>query len=173
MSLEERERRASAAEEADGAGRGGRSRAARRASSNLEFTRVISPIDGRVGRAIVTEGNLVSSGPGEATLLTTVVSLDPIYAAFDADEQTFLRYGDLARAGKRASARQSGVPIRMALAGDSDYPRRASCTSSTTRSIRRPARSAAAPSSTTPTGASRRACSCGCGWSAAAPTRAC
>ena len=46
-----------------------------------------APISGRVGRAIVTEGNLVSSGPGEATLLTTVVSLDPIYAHFDADEQ--------------------------------------------------------------------------------------
>jgi multidrug efflux system membrane fusion protein len=76
-----------------------------------------------VGRAIVTQGNLVSAGPGEATLLTTVVSLDPIYASFDADEQTFLRYGDLARAGKRASARQSGVPIRMALASDQDYPR--------------------------------------------------
>ena len=87
-------------------------------SSNLEFTRVTAPIAGRVGRAIVTEGNLVSSGPGEATLLTTVVSLDPIYASFDADEQTFLRYGDLARAGKRASARQAGLPIRMALASD-------------------------------------------------------
>ena len=60
---------------------------------------VTAPISGRVGRAIVTEGNLVSTGPGEATLLTTVVSLDPIYASFDADEQTFLRYGDLARAG--------------------------------------------------------------------------
>ena len=74
MSLEERERRSSAAAEASaqveavGA-------AMRAAALDLEFTRVISPIDGRVGRAIVTEGNLVSSGPGEATLLTTVVSL--------------------------------------------------------------------------------------------------
>ncbi len=49
----------------------------------------------------------MSSGPGEATLLTTVVSLDPIYASFDADEQTFLRYADLARADRRAGSRQS------------------------------------------------------------------
>ena len=66
--------------------------ALRAAELNLEFTQVTSPIDGRVGRAIVTEGNLVSSGPGEATLLTTVVSLDPVYAYFDADEQIFLRH---------------------------------------------------------------------------------
>ena len=51
------------------------------------------------------------------------MSLDPIYASFDADEQTFLRYGDLARAGKRASARQAGLPIRMALASDETFPR--------------------------------------------------
>lgn len=95
----------------------------RAAELNLEFTRVTAPISGRVGRAIVTEGNLVSTGPGEATLLTTVVSLDPIYASFDADEQTFLRYGELARAGKRASARQAGLPIQMALAGDDAFPR--------------------------------------------------
>ena len=65
-----------------------------------------APIAGRVGRAIVTEGNLVSTGPGEATLLTTVVSLDPIYALFDADEQTLPAYGERASAGRRASARQ-------------------------------------------------------------------
>jgi RND family efflux transporter MFP subunit len=97
--------------------------ALRAAELNLEFTRVTAPIAGRVGRAIVTEGNLVSSGPGDGTLLTTVVSLDPIYASFDADEEVFLRYGNLARAGKRASARQAGLTIRMALAGDQEFPR--------------------------------------------------
>jgi RND family efflux transporter MFP subunit len=84
---------------------------------------VIAPIDGRAGRAIVTEGNLVSSGPGEATLLTTVVSLDPIYASFDSDEQTYLRHAGLTREGKRANARQSGMRIRMALAGEESFPR--------------------------------------------------
>ena len=97
--------------------------ALRAAELNLEFTRVTSPITGRVGRAFVTAGNLVSSGPGDATLLTTVVSVDPIYASFEADEQTFLRYTELARQGKRASARQTGLPIRMALASDDGFPR--------------------------------------------------
>ena len=123
MSPEEIDRRAAFAEESEAQVRAVQA-ALRAAALNLEFTRVTSPIDGRVGRAIVTAGNLVSTGPGEATLLTTVVSLDPIYAAFDADEQTFQRYVDLARQGKRASARQIGLPIQMALPGDDDFTHR-------------------------------------------------
>ncbi|HEX6158978.1 MAG TPA: efflux RND transporter periplasmic adaptor subunit, partial [Thermoanaerobaculia bacterium] len=92
MSAEERERRDSFARES-AANVAAVQAALRAAELNLEFTRVTAPIDGRVGRAIVTEGNLVSTGPGEATLLTTVVSVDPVYATFEADEQTFLRYG--------------------------------------------------------------------------------
>ena len=88
---------------------------------NLEFTRVTAPITGRIGRAIVTEGNLVSSGPGEATLLTTLVSLDPIYATFDADEQTFLRFAGVT--GGAGAARQAPMPIRMSLATERDFPR--------------------------------------------------
>jgi membrane fusion protein, multidrug efflux system len=122
MSKEESDRRASFAAEAS-AQVDAVAAALRAAELNLEFTRVTAPIAGRVGRAIATEGNLVSSGPGEATLMTTVVSLDPIYAVFDLDEQTFLRYGNLASAGKRASARQTGLPIQMALAGDTQFPR--------------------------------------------------
>ena len=89
--------------------------ALRAAELNLEFTRVTSPIDGRVGRAIVTQGNLVSSGPGEATLLTTVVSLDPIYASFDADEQTFLQYAAMASQGRWGEG-PGGASDPMALA---------------------------------------------------------
>jgi RND family efflux transporter MFP subunit len=122
MSHEEQERRAAFAQES-AAQVSAVEAALRAAELNLEFTRVTSPIAGRVGRAIVTQGNLVSSGPGEATLLTTVVSLDPIYASFDADEQTLLRYQSLAREGKRASARENGLPIRLALASDADFPR--------------------------------------------------
>ncbi|MGH9371552.1 MAG: efflux RND transporter periplasmic adaptor subunit [Vicinamibacterales bacterium] len=122
MSREEHDRRAAFAHESS-AELDAVQAALRSAELNLEFTRVTSPIKGRVGRAIVTAGNLVSSGPGEATLLTTVVSLDPMYASFDADEQTFLRYSDLARTGQRASAREDGLPIRMALASDEDFPR--------------------------------------------------
>lgn len=90
--------------------------ALRAAELNFEFTKVTSPIGGRVGRAIVTEGNLVSSGPGEATLLTTVVSLDPVYAYFDADEQIFLKY----TAGRKGAGARK---IRMALANEEGFPR--------------------------------------------------
>ena len=122
MSHEEQERRAAFAQES-AAQVAAVEAALRAAELNLEFTRVTSPIDGRVGRAIVTPGNLVSTGPGEATLLTTVVSLDPIYASFDADEQTFLKYADLTREGKRASAREAGLPIRLAVASDHNFSR--------------------------------------------------
>ena len=70
MSAEERDRRSSSAAEAE-AQVSAVEAALRSAELNLEFTRVIAPIGGRVGRAIVTEGNLVSSGPRDATLLTT------------------------------------------------------------------------------------------------------
>jgi multidrug efflux system membrane fusion protein len=120
MSLEERERRASAATEAT-AHVDAVAAALRAAELDLEFTRVVSPIDGRVSRALVTRGNLVSGGQGEATLLTTVVSVDPIYASFAADEQTFLRYGDrVRRHGKGAS--RGDLPIQMALADEQSFP---------------------------------------------------
>lgn len=113
---EERDRRASFALES-AAQVSAVEAALRAASLNLEFTRVTAPIAGRVGRAIVTEGNLVSSGPGAATLLTTVVSLDPVYASFDADEQVYLRY--TSGATRRSLARR----IQMALANEDGYPR--------------------------------------------------
>jgi RND family efflux transporter MFP subunit len=118
ISREEHDRRAAFAQEsvAQSAAVGA---ALRSAELNLEFTQVTAPISGRVGRAIVTEGNLVSSGPGEATLLTTVVSLDPVYAYFDADEQVFLKY----TAGARTRRAASTLPIRMALANDEGFPR--------------------------------------------------
>jgi multidrug efflux system membrane fusion protein len=121
MSPEERDRRGAFAKES-AAQVSAVEAALRAAQLSLEFTRVTSPIDGRVGRAIITAGNLVSAGPGEATLLTTVVSLDPIYASFEADEQTFQHYVDLARDGKRANARTMGLAIHMALANEEGFP---------------------------------------------------
>jgi membrane fusion protein, multidrug efflux system len=119
MSLEERERRASASDEAV-AHADAVTAALRAAELELEWSRVVSPIDGRVGRALVTRGNLVSGGQGEATLLTTVVSVDPIYASFDADEQAFLRYGERARQ-RGAGTRQGPMPIQMALADEQTF----------------------------------------------------
>jgi multidrug efflux system membrane fusion protein len=120
MAREEHDRRAAAAQES-AAQEAAVAAALRAAQLNLEFTRVTAPISGRVGRAIVTEGNLVSTGPAEATLLTTLVSLDPIYATFDADEQVFLRSLDVARSVGGADAR-TRLPIRMALANEADFP---------------------------------------------------
>jgi multidrug efflux system membrane fusion protein len=115
---EERDRRASFAQES-AAQVAAVEAALRAAELNLEFTQVTSPIAGRVGRAIVTEGNLVSSGPGEATLLTTVVSLDPMYAYFDADEHIYLKY----TAGDGRTRGSIDRRITMALANEEGYPR--------------------------------------------------
>jgi RND family efflux transporter MFP subunit len=93
------------------------------AKLNLAYTRVVSPIDGRVGRAEVTQGNLIAGGlnGGSATRLTTVVSLDPMYAYFDAAEQDYLKYVDLARRGARPSSRDAENPVRMALSNETDF----------------------------------------------------
>jgi len=81
---------------------------------NLEFTEVRSPIDGRVSRALITAGNLVSN----ASVLTTVVSDDPVYAYFDADEQTYLKFaphgGD--------SAQEAQDSVYMGLIDEDGYP---------------------------------------------------
>ncbi len=86
------------------------------AKLDLQFTQVRSPIDGRAGRAMVTEGNLAQA---DATLLTTVVSQDPMYVYFESDEQSFLRYAELARKDERA---RSGNPVRIGLANEDGYP---------------------------------------------------
>jgi len=89
---------------------------------NLEWTQVRSPITGRVSRAEVTAGNLVQAGPPDATLLTTVVSLDPIYVYFESDEQTFLKYTALARDGSRPNSRDSRSPVQLGLANEEGFP---------------------------------------------------
>ncbi len=81
---------------------------------NLEWTRVRSPIHGRVGRAEVTVGNLVQAGG--AARLTTVVSQDPIYASFDADERSYLRYA--AKAGSGPRDRRARILLGTASEGD-------------------------------------------------------
>ena len=87
-----------------------------RARLDLEFTEVRAPIDGRAGRALVTIGNLAQA---DTTLLTTLVSLDPVHVYFEADEQTYLRYGELARRGEHAA---SDNPVRIGLANEAGFP---------------------------------------------------
>jgi len=86
------------------------------AKLDLQFTQVRAPIDGRIGRAMVTEGNLAQA---DSTLLTTLVSQDPMYVYFESDEQTYLRYGDLARKGERT---RSSNPVRVGLADEQGFP---------------------------------------------------
>jgi RND family efflux transporter MFP subunit len=95
--------------------------AARRdAKLNLDFTLVASPIRGRVGLLKVTRGNLVEK---DKTVITTVVSLDPMYAYFPLDENTLLRVKELMRQGKFKAASQGHlVPVEMQLADQSNYP---------------------------------------------------
>ncbi len=91
------------------------------AELNLHWTKVESPISGRLSRTLVTRGNLVVA---DQTLLTNIVSQDPIYAYFDVDEPTVLRMRELIRQGKFRSAREQGVhvPVYLGLANEQGYP---------------------------------------------------
>jgi multidrug efflux system membrane fusion protein len=94
------------------------------AKLNLQFTEIRSPINGKISRALVTEGNLISSGisGSGATLLTTIVSLDPLYCYADPDERAILKYLRLSREGKRVSARDEPIPVEMGLADEVGFP---------------------------------------------------
>lgn len=92
------------------------------ANLNLRFTRVTTPIDGRVSRAEITRGNLVTGGSNGGTLLTSVVSMDPIYLYFDADEQSYLRYTKMAQSGARPSSRDASNPVQVGLANEEGFP---------------------------------------------------
>ena len=87
------------------------------AKLNLSFTRITAPIDGRVSRAEITEGNLVGAGQ---SLLTTLVSTDKVYAYFDADERVFLKYIELAR--KAGSDARGASPVYLGLSSESGHP---------------------------------------------------
>jgi RND family efflux transporter MFP subunit len=90
--------------------------AVRDAELNLEFSRIMAPLSGRIGRHEVSIGNLVSGGnTGPTTLLTTIVSLDPIYFYFDLSEGDFLSYQRAVAQGKLASTRDVPLPVEAQL----------------------------------------------------------
>jgi membrane fusion protein, multidrug efflux system len=89
------------------------------AQLNIEFAHVLAPITGRVSRHLVSAGNLVHGSEGGATLLTSIVSLDPIYIYFDVDEATYLRNSRLWFEGKRPSSRDTPNPVQVTLTGES------------------------------------------------------
>ena len=88
------------------------------AQLNVEFSHVIAPIGGRVSRHLVSAGNLVQGSDGGSTLLTSIVSLDPIYIYFDMDEATYLRNNRLYFEGKRPSSRDTPNPVQVTLTGE-------------------------------------------------------
>jgi RND family efflux transporter MFP subunit len=90
---------------------------------NLDWTKVTAPVSGRASRYVVTVGNLIQAGDqGGGTLLTTIVSVDPMYAYFDVDERTVLQVRQLIREGKAKSARESEWPVSLGLATQQGFP---------------------------------------------------
>lgn len=120
VSTEELEQRRAAAAQAQAEVQSAQA-AVETARLDLDFTQVRAPISGRAGRALVTAGNLVTS-EGQANVLTTLVSLDPMHVYFDSDERTYLRYAQMARTGERPDERNGGVPVNIGLVGEVGHP---------------------------------------------------
>jgi len=108
----------------------------RQADLDLEFCRVVAPIDGRIGTRNVTVGDLVSGATGSATTLATVVNNDPIYVTFNADERSLLLSRERAIARRRQAAgtaageavewhniKDLAIPVEVALVTDEGFPR--------------------------------------------------
>jgi RND family efflux transporter MFP subunit len=91
------------------------------AKLDLEYTTIRSPIDGRISRALVTEGNYVGGIAGTGTLLTTIVSIDPIHIYADVDENSLLKFNKLTRSGKLGNS-EGKVLVEMQLADESGFP---------------------------------------------------
>jgi RND family efflux transporter MFP subunit len=93
------------------------------AELDLEFTKILAPITGRISRHEVSVGNLVSGGDGSGnTLLTTIVSIDPIYFDFDMSESAFLGYQRAVQSGTLQSTREA-IPVFARLTDEPDWPR--------------------------------------------------
>lgn len=92
------------------------------AKLDLEYTLVRAPIDGRVSRAFLTVGNYVSGDSGSASVLTTLVSVNPIYVYADMDEDSLLKYNSLAQYGRIETNADGSVPVNLQLADDTNFP---------------------------------------------------
>jgi RND family efflux transporter MFP subunit len=92
------------------------------AQLNLDWTRVTAPIAGRVSRMSVTVGNLVNGGAGQATLLTTIVSVDPMYCYVSVPERSFLKYQAYAERSKGESVREARIPCFVQLENEKNFP---------------------------------------------------
>jgi RND family efflux transporter MFP subunit len=92
------------------------------AKLDLEYTEVKSPIDGRVSRALLTEGNYVSGNAGSASLLTTVVSVNPVYVYADMDEDSLLKFNELVNSKKLETTGDGKIPVELQLDDESEFP---------------------------------------------------
>lgn len=92
------------------------------AKLDLDYTQVRAPIDGRVSRALLTVGNYVSGVAGDASLMTTLVSVNPMYVYADMDEDSLLRFNTLAQAKKIETNGDGRIPIALQLADETDFP---------------------------------------------------
>jgi len=93
---------------------------------DLEYSDVRAPIDGRVSRALLTAGNYVSGNADSASLLTTLVSVNPVYVYADIDENTLLKFNELAAAKKLEMTPDGKVPVELQLADETDFPHQGS-----------------------------------------------
>ena len=96
------------------------------AQLNVEFTQVRAPISGRISRNLISVGNLINGGTTQSTLLTTIVSLDPIYCYFEADERAYLKGIRQVRNGDHATSRAGKQPVYMALVDEENFPHQGS-----------------------------------------------
>jgi multidrug efflux system membrane fusion protein len=122
ISEEEYDSRSKAARETEAALAAARA-AESAAKLNLDFTRITAPIGGKIGRRLVTVGNLVQGGgmvPG--TVLAALVSIDPIHCYFDADERSFLRYRNSGSSGSGSSQNQDSLLCELALDNEQGFP---------------------------------------------------
>jgi len=94
------------------------------AKLDLDYTEVRAPIDGRVSRALLTVGNYVSGDSGTTTLLTTLVSVNPMYVYADIDEDSLLKFNTLVQARRIETNGDGKTPVELQLADESDFPRR-------------------------------------------------
>jgi RND family efflux transporter MFP subunit len=92
------------------------------AKLDLEYTQVRAPIDGRVSRALLTEGNYVSGTAGAATRLTTIVSVNPVYVHADMNEDSLLRFNALASQQKLETNSDGKVPVELQLGDEREFP---------------------------------------------------
>jgi RND family efflux transporter MFP subunit len=94
------------------------------AKLDLDYTEVRAPIDGRVSRAFLTVGNYVSGVSGTTSLLTTLMSVDPVYVYADVDEDSLLKFNSLVHSGKTETNTEGQTPIELQLADETGFPHR-------------------------------------------------